>query len=490
MFAVIHIPDFFLQAALRPEPELHSHPVSLVEANVPKPVILQLTQAARDAGVREGMAPTQALARCSAILIKTRSVAHESAARQALLDCAFAFSPRVEATSPGICTLDLKGFHDLHYEVLGDKILSSLWKLHLAGQVGVAENPLLALQAARCARPFLLVENSREFLAALPIESIEPSLEVLGILKKWGIHTLGAFTALGREALTERLGPEALTLFERATACTTRPLQHVHPPETFEEAIEFEQAIETAQPLLFVLHRFIEQICLRLEMVYLVIEELQLRLIFSDGPDYKHVFQIPAPTRNIDTLFRMLQTHLETLQTEHPIRGLHLSAKSCRPTQQQLGLFEAALRDPNQFYETLARLTALVGCDRIGTPAVEPTYRPDAFRLQPVNVASMLAERGSTPGDETTRPIQGLCLRRFRPPLQAEVEVKDRRPIAMKSSRFSGGISKANGPWLISGNWWDHHRWDREEWDVQTFDGNLYRLFQQDSDWFLDGVYD
>jgi protein ImuB len=185
----------------------------------------------------------------------------------------------------------------------------------------------------------------------------------------------------------------------------------------------------------------------------------------------------------------MLQTHLENLQTEHPITGLHLAAKACRSTQQQLGLFETALRDPNQFYETLARLAALVGSDRVGMPMVEPTHRPDAFRIQPVNFVTILSEHGSARRTDT-RPLQGLCLRRFRPPFMAQVELSDRRPVAMKSSRFSGRISKANGPWPISGNWWDQQQWDREEWDVQTLDGNLYRLFQQGSEWFLDGVYD
>src|SRR3989442_15196767 len=80
MFAVIFIPDLHLQAALRPEPELHSRPVALIDGASPKPVILQLTQAARDAGVREGMTLTQALARCPNILIKARSAAQENAA--------------------------------------------------------------------------------------------------------------------------------------------------------------------------------------------------------------------------------------------------------------------------------------------------------------------------------------------------------------------------------------------------------------------------
>src|SRR5439155_1851820 len=110
------------------------------------------------------------------------------------------------------------------------------------------ENPLFALQAARCARPVLLVENSKAFLAELPLESIAPSPPVLEILKKWGLQTLGAFLALGKDALAVRLGPEAVELFDRASANCARPLRLVHPAETFQEAIEFEHEIETAQP--------------------------------------------------------------------------------------------------------------------------------------------------------------------------------------------------------------------------------------------------
>ena len=51
MFAAIHVHDFFLQAALRPEPQLHSRPVALLDPAASHPVIFQLTESARQAGI-------------------------------------------------------------------------------------------------------------------------------------------------------------------------------------------------------------------------------------------------------------------------------------------------------------------------------------------------------------------------------------------------------------------------------------------------------
>ena len=51
MFGVIHISNFSLQAVLRHEPELRSHPVALVDTELTKAGIVQLTAAARNSGV-------------------------------------------------------------------------------------------------------------------------------------------------------------------------------------------------------------------------------------------------------------------------------------------------------------------------------------------------------------------------------------------------------------------------------------------------------
>jgi hypothetical protein len=211
--------------------------------------------------------------------------------------------------------------------------------------------------------------------------------EIFAILHKWGIHTLGQLAALDKEQLGVRLGPEAICMWERANGRSSRLLKLIRPPESFQESFEFEREIETAEPLLFMLRRFLEQLAVRLAAIYLVAKELMLRITLANKQTYERVFKIPQPTNDVDLLFRMLQTHLENFRSEHPIVAVALSAEPIRAAGEQFGLFETTLRNPHQLSETLARLTALLGGDRIGTPVLEETHRPDAFHMQPFSWA-------------------------------------------------------------------------------------------------------
>src|SRR6266571_210842 len=116
--------------------------------------------------------------------------------------------------------------------------------------------------------------------------------QILAILHKWGIHTLGQLAALNKEELAARLGPEAVRMWERANGQSNRLLKLVRPPEAFEESFEFEHEIETSEPLLFMLRRFLEQLAVRLGAIYLVAKELTLRITFGNKQTYERVFKI------------------------------------------------------------------------------------------------------------------------------------------------------------------------------------------------------
>src|SRR5262245_2456396 len=346
--------------------------------------------------------------------------------------------------------------------------------------------------------------------------------EIFAILHKWGIHTLGQLAALDKEQLGARLGPEAIRMWERANGRSTRLLKLIRPPESFEESFEFERDIETAEPVLFMLRRFLEQLAVRLGAIYLVAKQLTLRITFAnsrqvrDGTDssdwrnepalagkqsYERVFKIPQPTNDVDLLFRMLQTHLENFRSEHPIVAVALTAEPIKPAGEQFGLFETTLRNPHQLSETLARLSALLGGDRIGTPVLEETHRPDAFRMQPFswrwNSAADNGGRSSaTPGSKRearrSSPLHILCgaLRRFRPAVSASVLQNENIPAHVRSAEMSGKIIAQRGPYLLSGNWWGEKSWSRAEWDLQLKNGELARAHERDGVWKLDGIYD
>src|SRR5437762_10902234 len=283
--------------------------------------------------------------------------------------------------------------------------------------------------------------------------------EIFAILHKWGIHTLGQLAALDKEQLGARLGPEAIRMWERANGRSSRLLKLIRPPESFEESFEFEREIETAEPVLFMLRRFLEQLAVRLAAIYLVAKELTLRITFAnsrqDEPavagkqSYERVFKIPQPTNNVDLLFRMLQTHLENFRSEHPIVSVALSAEPIKPAGEQFGLFETTLRNPHQLSETLARLTALLGNDRIGTPVLEETHRPDAFRMQPFSWAVVSAvSSGETPRALRTGHAT-VALRRFRPALSTSVLQDEDTPAHIRSAEMSGKIIAQRGPYLM-----------------------------------------
>jgi protein ImuB len=320
--------------------------------------------------------------------------------------------------------------------------------------------------------------------------------EILAILHKWGVHTLGQLAALDKEQIAARLGPEAIRIWERANGQSNRVLKLIRPPESFEESFEFEREIETVEPLLFMLRRFLEQLAVRLSAIYLVAKELTLRITFTTKQSYERVFKIPQPTNDIDLLFRMLQTHLENFRSEHPIIAVALSAEPIKPAGEQFGLFETTLRNPHQLSETLARLTALVGADRIGTPVLEETHRPDVFSMKPFSwaVASSGSRGQNCESGQERHALRTAhataALRRFRPAVSASVLRYEDKPAHVRSSEIQGKIIEQRGPYFLSGNWWDEKSWARAERDLQLEGGELVRCHESEGPWKVDGIYD
>jgi len=170
MFAAIFIPNFSLQAVLRHEPELIARAVALTDSELPKLGIIQLTARARSAGVWEGMTASQAMARCSDLVIKSRSPAQELAATEVLIQTAYAFSPFIESTNPGVCTMDLRGLRIVEDETSArewaEEICKALAQFHLHSRIGFAATPELALLAAN------YHSGSSAFLVSKPAEFV------------------------------------------------------------------------------------------------------------------------------------------------------------------------------------------------------------------------------------------------------------------------------------------------------------------------------
>lgn len=485
MHAVLHLADFPLQALLRAEPALRERPVALLDGTTRQLAVVACTPAAQAAGVEFGQTAPQALARCSDVTVKTRRPDLENEAQAALLAAAFAVAPHLEATAAGVCTIEIKHLAAARRLPALRLALHELDRLGLFASCGVASTPLLALYAARQGAIGEIVTADRAFLQPLPIDVAEPPPEIACILSSWGIKTLGQLTALSKADVTHRLGRAGLALWERAAGGAPRPLNPVAPAREFAATLECEHELETLEPLLFVLRRFVDRLALDLRNAHYAALALDLNLELTDDSQHTHLIRLPEAVTDADLLFRALHTYLETLRTTASIKAVRLKVIHGRGSVRQQGLFDGGLRDPHGFADTLARVMALVGADRVGRPVPADTHRPDTFTLEsPPTALAPLPTKFA-------HPPRGLPLRRHRPPTPATIELIDTKPAYVLTPTLSAPVREVAGPWRSSGNWWEiGHHWQREEWDVELTTGGLYRLLHTPAGWFVEGEYD
>ena len=170
MFATILLPNFYLQALTRHQPALRQKPLALLDATATKALILQLNDAAQNEGVRAGMTPSQALGRCLHLVIKARAREQEQQVSDILLHHAFLLSPFVEATGPGLCTVQFTRPTQLVKKV--EHVIDLLARCDVIAKAGIAKNPDASLLAAHLAQPVLQVSETEKFLAPLSIETL------------------------------------------------------------------------------------------------------------------------------------------------------------------------------------------------------------------------------------------------------------------------------------------------------------------------------
>ena len=474
----------------------------------------------------------------AAVHVPMRSPNQETLA--ALLDCAQAFSPHVEATAADTVVLDIAGLDRLFGppHKLAQDLAQRARELGLEANIAVAANPDAAILAARGFAGITVVPPGKqaERLGSLPIGVLQVAPEILETLDRWGVRDLRALAALPAVALAERLGQEGLRLQKLARGAVERPLVPAEPPLTFEETMELEYPVSLLEPLAFVLGRLLEQLCARLEAWALATNELRLTLILDtaqsedlgdwvigrsghrvidsavnsavnsmtrspDGPITRFL-RLPLPLLDARLFLKLLQLELRAHPPRAPVVKVVLAAEPAKPRPGQGGLFLPATPAPDRLELTLARLAAIVGEQKVGAAEVLDTHRPDAFEMRRFAPAAPQGLKPS-PKDRITAPLKPcpdtnpnsalavMALRRFRPPLTAKVEVRDGEPVSIAAGEIHGEVASVSGPWRSSGDWWKGGEslprinanlhgssWARDEWDIALSDGENILLYR------------
>ena len=402
-----------------------------------------------------------------------------------LVECARYFSPHLEEFPPDTLIFDLTGLEKL----FGDpqSIASQISaRIGIPANISIAGNPDAAFHAARGFSGVTVIPAGAEsrMLAPLPVNLLEATPEIAETLDQWGIRKFGELAALPPLGIAARLGNEGLRLWQLAQGEWSRLLNAARDPLRFAEELELEYPVDLLEPLAFVLSRMLHDVCGRLQQASLAAAEIRLRLLLETGAVHARTLRFPVPMIDPMALLKLFQLELQGQPPAAPVIKVTIEAEPARPQIQQHGLFQPVSPEPEKMEVTVARITAFVGAGNAGTPQIEDTHRPDAFRMTPFG--SVAASSVSAPEQPRT------ALRRFRPPRVADVQVAGGRPGRVRSLSINGVVSDCSGPWRTSGDWWSAEAWDRDEWDVALSTGALLRIYfdHRLNRWFVDGCYD
>jgi protein ImuB len=438
--------------------------------------------------------------------------ARTDATARALMAMARDFSPRIERYGGACIVLDVGGLGRL----LGDAhgIAAELQRtaddrgLKIVTAIAPTQTAARLLARASVGEVDSVVAHDVEqALAPVPLGVLKrlvgavrdrsPESRTFDALRRWGIRTIGEFAALPADDIAARFGKAGLAIHQQARGIDLRPLVADPGVPRYAQSMELEWPIEELEPLAFVLARLLDPLSAALERADKAGAAIRLDLRLVDRTTHSRLLQLPAPIRDARVLRTLLTLDLES---HPPSAGIDVVTIEVDPAPSrivQFSLLERAIPSPETLATLTARLNALVGEERCGSPLLLDSHRPDAFEMHGFNPD----ERRSASADAAARHAEAdrppLILRRFRPPVAVRVTHDRGRPVHVAIDRRGmpgGRVQQCAGPWRTSGSWWqaDGSHWDRDEWDVALSDASLCRLYR-DRDagrWFIEGIFD
>ena len=213
--AVLWVPDWPVVAAAAEAGLSPSAPAAVLHGRG----MIAVSASARTAGVRRGQRKRLAQRACPDITILPYDEARDARAFEAIAAAAEEVVAGVEISRPGMLMIPSDGAARFHgsEEALAEALVSAV--AELAGcesAVGAADGLLAAVLAAR-ASALIPAGESADFLAPHPIDTLtlaamertkrEAVEDLVSVLTRLGIDTLGAFTALPFSDVLARFGP-------------------------------------------------------------------------------------------------------------------------------------------------------------------------------------------------------------------------------------------------------------------------------------------
>ncbi len=525
----LRCPDWAVTAAGVP-PDV---PAAAVRANR----VEAASPAARHQGVVPGLRRREAQGRCPALRVLERDPGMEARAFEPVVAVLEGFSPRVEIREPGECAFATRG--PSRYfggdEALATRVAKAVSQVvgtacyegaSLAGpgwRVGVADGPFAAALAASGG---LVVPpgGSPAFLEPLPVAALGRP-ELVDLLGRLGIRTLGDFARLPEADVLARFGSDGAVAHRLARGLDDRPLSTRVPPPDLEVALELDPPAERADAAAFAARSLALDLHGRLREIGLACTRVKVETETAHGERLSRLWAHDGPFSSSDLVERVRWQLDGWLNGGsggpggRPTAGLSLVRlvpdEVVPDGDGQQGFWGGSGGIDDRGSRALARVQGMLGPDAVVTavlgggrgpservhlvPWGDPRHPRARGRRRAENLAT--EESGPWPG-RLPAPSPALV---HPEPLGAELVGTDGEAVGVSGrgipssapARLSVeggpwvGVSEWAGPWPLDERWWDPpSRRRRVRVQVLLEDGRAHLLCLEYGCWRVEATYD
>ncbi|HEX3610594.1 MAG TPA: DNA polymerase Y family protein [Sporichthyaceae bacterium] len=482
-------------------------------------VVLSCTARARAAGVRRGLRRREAQYRCPELAVLDRDLAEEARAFEPVVAAVEAVAPGVEVVRPGLCAVSARG--PARY-FGGDEPAA----VRLADEAsaagpgdsclaGVAEGPFAAALAARRGA-VVPAGRTPEFLAAQSLEVIDRP-ELVDLLRRLGLRTLGEFAQLPAPDVMARFGSDGVFVHRLARGLDPRPPDARVPPPDLVVSLTLDPPADSVERAAFAARRLADQLQLRLAAAGLGCTRVSVEAETESGERHTRVWRHEG-VLTAAAIAERVRWQLDGWLATRPGAASPARARSgiavlrLAPDEviehagEQLGLWAPSGADADaaaRAGRALSRVQGLLGQPSVQT-AVVGGGRGPGERVRYVTWGDPRESRradGPWPG-RVPEPSPALV-----PPIPvpavlidesgAPVAVTARYALSGAPARLVVGrepprrVLSWAGPWPADERWWDSAKARlRIRFQVATADGAGWLLLQEDGMWFVEAVYD
>ncbi len=518
---MVWCPDWSVVAALEEAGASTRSPAAVLHANI----VEVCNGPSRSEGVRRGQRRRDAQAACPELVLLPANPDRDARAFEPVLATVEDLRPGVAALRPGLLAVRAPGSWYGSETYAAATVAQALVECGVRDvRLGIADDLFTAEQAARAAdaQSWTVVPagGSPAFLRGIPVEVLQDDgpqgRELVSLLRRLGMRSLGDLADLPGEAVEHRLGTYGSTVRRRARGEDRALFAARTPPPELDVQVPFEPPLDSVEAITFSVRttaeRFVEQLARRNLVATGVRVEAESDGVVCSSRVWLHPRHFGARD-----LVDRVHWQLQSADVGGSLRGRKDSGVVRAPIELVRfvpEVVESAAAHGEALWGSasddlvergVARVQGMIGFEAVLRPVLQGGRSPAARQA--------LVPWGERAVDlrPIDRPWPGRVpgpapVRVFAVPQDAEVvddsdhdvRVTDRGVVTGEPARFrvaDGGRSwqpvKAwAGPWPTDESWWSGGAGPSARFQVVGADGRAWLLLRRPDGWSLEAAYD